>query len=187
MIKSLATDDTVQVMMNLYREFFDNPDSSGYDAPIIKYHKNVIGPWDHSPNGGDTGVEYEARMTPTQLSENLGFIQRIPFLFNNHRRIDGLNPWASPKAFVANDENTPFLTNLNLHWHQLAGVHAIIRKCFAEKPSPNICAGVLISDEVGLGKTYQAATVIAFLADAALRQKTTVHVIPPILSKFHPL
>ncbi|KJA17089.1 hypothetical protein HYPSUDRAFT_206460 [Hypholoma sublateritium FD-334 SS-4] len=181
MIKSLATDDNVQAIMNMYREFFDNPETSGNDAPIIEYHQNVLGPLEQSANGGDTGVEYEARMSPTQLAENLGFIQGIPFSFNNHRRIDGLNPWTSPQAFVENEENIPFLLNLDLHWHQLVGVHAIIRRCFSEKPSLNRCTGVLVSDEVGLGKTYQAATVVAFLADAAIRQIAIVQVIPPIL------
>ena len=182
MIKSLATDENVQAILNMYREFFDRPDSSAGEAPIIEHHRNTLGPVEQSINDGDTGVEYEARMTPTQLAENLGFIQDIPFLFNNHRRLDGLNPWASPLAFIENEENIPFLANLDLHWHQLAGVHAIIRKCFTEKPTPNLCTGVLVSDEVGLGKTYQAATVIAFLADAAMRQKAVVNVIPPILS-----
>ena len=123
-------------------------------------------------------------MSPTQLAENLGLIDGVPLLFNNFRRVDGLNPWKSPEAFVENDENTPFLMDLNLHWHQLVGVHAVIRKCFTKEPSPNFCTGVLISDEVGLGKTYQAATVIAFLADAALRQIATVQVIPPILREW---
>ncbi|KJA15384.1 hypothetical protein HYPSUDRAFT_207935 [Hypholoma sublateritium FD-334 SS-4] len=181
MIKSLATDDNVQAIMNMYREFFDNPQNSQNDNPVIEYHRNELGPLEQSLNGGDTGVEYEARMSPTQLAENLGFFQDIPLLFNNHRRMDGLNPWTSPAAFVENAQNIPFLVNLDFHWHQLAGVHAVIRICFAEKPSPNLCTGVLISDEVGLGKTYQAATVIAFLADAAMRQKATVHVMPPIL------
>ncbi|KJA20680.1 hypothetical protein HYPSUDRAFT_203649 [Hypholoma sublateritium FD-334 SS-4] len=181
MIKSLATDDNVQAIMNMYREFFDNPQNSQNDTPIIEYHRNDLDPLEQSVNGGDTGVEYEAGMTPTQLAENLGFIQNIPFLFNNHRRVDGVNPWTSPAAFIENAANIPFLVNLDLHWHQLAGVHAVIRTCFAEKPSPNLCTGVLISDEVGLGKTYQAATVIAFLADAAMRQIATVYVMPPIL------
>lgn len=183
MIKSLATDDTVQAIMNMYREFFDNPETSGNDAPIIDYHRNVLGPLEQSANGGDTGVEYEAGMSPTQLAENLGFVQGIPFMFNNHRRVDGLNSWTSPTAFIENDENIPFLVNLDLHWHQLVAVHAIIRKCFAETPSSDLCTGVLVSDEVGLGKTYQAATVIAVLADAAMRQIAVVHVVPPILSK----
>lgn len=183
MIKSLATDDNVQAIMNMHREFFDDPQNSQTDTPIIEYHQNDLGRLEQSFNGGDTGVEYEAGMSPTQLAENLGFIQDIPFLFNNHRRVDGVNPWASPAAFVEDAENIPFLVNLDFHWYQLACVHAIIRICFAEQPSPNLCTGVLISDEVGLGKTYQAATVIAFLADAAMRQIATVHVMPPILSK----
>ena len=182
MIKSLATDDGVQAIMDMYREFFANPETSGNDAPIIEYHRNVLGPLEKSANSGDTGVEYEAQMTPTQLGENLGFVQGIPLLFNDLRRTDGLNPWKSPEAFTKTSENLPFLMNLDLHWHQLVGVHAIIRKCFAKQPSPDLCTGVLISDEVGLGKTYQAATVIAFLADAAMRQKATL-AMPPILSE----
>ena len=182
MIKSLATDDGVQAIMNMYCEFFPNPEMSGNDSPIIEYHRNSLAPLEQLSNSGDIGVEYEAQMTPTQLAENLGFVEGIPLLFNDLRRIDGLNPWKSPEAFTDTPENLPFLMNLTLHWHQLVGVHAIIRKCFAEQPSPDLCTGVLVSDEVGLGKTYQAATVIAFLADAAMRQKANL-AMPPILSE----
>lgn len=166
----------------MYRDFFRDPETSCNDAPVIEYHRNIPIPLDTSPDGGDAGVEQEARMDPTQLAENLGFVEGIPFLFNNHRRVDGLNSWQNAPAFVQNDENIPFLMDLDLHWHQLAAVRAIVRVCFAALPSRDRCVGVLISDEVGLGKTYQAATAIAFLADATLRQVAGVRM-PPILSK----
>ena len=42
---------------------------------------------------------------------------------------------------------------------------------FDEKPAPGKCLGVLIADEVGLGKTFQAATAIAFFLDVVIRQE----------------
>ena len=167
----------------MYREFFLNPDDSANDVPVIEYHKNNLSTLNHLSDGRDTGVEFEAAMNPTQLAENLGFVEGIPLLFNDFRRSDGLDPWTCPDAFINNAENSQFLSNLNLHWHQLAGVHATVRKCLQEQPSLDPYIGVLISDEVGLGKTYQAATFIAFLADAVMRQKTAVQIIPPILRK----
>lgn len=59
----------------------------------------------------------------------------------------------------------------DLHWHRLPGLHAAIRASFAPRASLNRFVEDIISDEVGLGKTYAAAAVIAFQADAALRQK----------------
>jgi hypothetical protein len=62
---------------------------------------------------------------------------------------------------------TPFVP----HWHQLAGAHAIIRKVFASESNKDACTGMLIADDVGLGKTCLATLVIAFLADAVLCQR----------------
>jgi TATA-binding protein-associated factor len=77
---------------------------------------------------------------------------------------------------------------LALHWHQLAGVHAIMRMNFTKNPvSSDHRCGMLIADEVGLGKTFQAATTIAFLSDLVMCQKLSQSqpvTFPPIIRKF---
>ncbi|PPR01683.1 hypothetical protein CVT26_013098, partial [Gymnopilus dilepis] len=71
-----------------------------------------------------------------------------------------------------------------LHWHQVAGVHSIIRNIFYPNPHPDNITGMLVADEVGLGKTCQAICVILFLVTAVLRQKKKFE--PPPLLKIRP-
>lgn len=64
--------------------------------------------------------------------------------------------------------------NSDISWHRLPGIHAVLRARFRQHTSLDCCKDVVISNEVGLAKTYQAACVMAFLADAADRQKEAV-------------
>ena len=174
----------MQDLIDLYIDYFKGPANDAGDVPVVEHYEYTPNPYGLEECTTDTGVQNEAGMSPKKLAFELGFLNDIPLLFQNDRRVDGLNEWANPEAFEqSNASNASMLTPLELHWHQLAGVHAIIRTCFTKDPSPTHCTGVLIADEVGLGKTYQAATVIAFLADAALRQKAAIQTMPPILSK----
>lgn len=182
MLMSLATEKAVQDVILLYHEHFDNPSNVADDVPILEPQQALENPFGAPVDSADMGVEYEAKMTPAQLGANLGFINGLPLLFNRLRRTDGLTTWTSPEVFRYKGKAPAEIENLELHWHQLAGVHAIIRMCFGEKPSSGHCIGVLVADEVGLGKTYQSATVIAFLADSVLRQKEGLNV-PPLLSE----
>lgn len=78
------------------------------------------------------------------------------------------------------------MERLYLHWHQLCGVHAVVRINFTETPAPNRCCGVLIADDVGLGKTFQAAATIAFLSELYMRQmlrRSKSVPLPPIIGK----
>ncbi|KAF9470636.1 hypothetical protein BDN70DRAFT_901952, partial [Pholiota conissans] len=183
MLKSLSTEEDVQDIISLYREHFDNPAISPDDIPLIDRDPIVKIPFGPPVEGADPGTEVEAKMSSKKLAISLGFLRRtpIPLLFNDIRHLDGLNYWTNAEAFVMEDRNhlPKSIVKLRLHWHQLAGVHAIIRACFTEEPDRDHCTGVLVADEVGLGKTYQAATVIAFLAEAAIRQDDLI--VAPIL------
>jgi len=50
-----------------------------------------------------------------------------------------------------------------LHYHQLAGVHAVIRKVFSNKPTEGPCPGILLADEVGLEKMAMAISLMALV------------------------
>lgn len=50
---------------------------------------------------------------------------------------------------------------------------------FTAGPDSTCPCSALIADEVGLGKTFQAATVIAFLCDIVMRQKMSQ--MPPLI------
>lgn len=185
MLKALATEKNVQDVVLLYREHFDNPQNTAEDVPILQRHQPHKNPYSTPVDGADTGAEHEAKMTRIQLGSSLGFLTRRPLLFNVCRHKAGLTTWMSPDAFALTGEEKELpshLESLRLHWHQLSGVHAIIRMIFTPEPERDHCTGVLVADEVGLGKTYQSATVIAFLADTYNRQRGG-YAPPPLLGR----
>jgi TATA-binding protein-associated factor len=53
---------------------------------------------------------------------------------------------------------------------------------FTPETAPSHCTGVLLADEVGLGKTFQACTVIGFLGELAVRQLKKL-TLPPIIGR----
>lgn len=134
----------------------------------------------------DLGVEAEASKTPEALALSLGFtLNHLPLLFKSHRHKSGLNSWdpMNDELFIpAAASHNADMEPISLHWHQLAGVHAIVRNNFSDQPESILPCGALVADEVGLGKTFQAATVIAFLADVVMRQKLGKP-LPPIIVK----
>ncbi|KAJ3497670.1 hypothetical protein NLJ89_g10318 [Agrocybe chaxingu] len=177
---SLASEEDVADVIALYREYFDTLDTDENDALEIQ-HPAFKFTFSQHVEDADPGVEVESAMTPEELAANLGFINGLPLLFNTHRHTGGLTPWTAPDAFEeANMRDNPLFVPIALHWHQAAGVHAQIRMIFSKASSPGRCTGALVADEVGLGKTFQAAALIASLADMVLRQ-TTGTPLPPII------
>lgn len=168
-------------IINLYLDFFSNVSSDV--GPIIDAPRIFI-PFGDPVDGADAGTEVEAKMSLDELAFNLGFKGGLPLLFNTHRHRGGSTPWAPepPNCFDLNGPLHSDLDLIKLHWHQLAGVHAIIRKNFTSEPAKGRCTGILLADEVGLGKTFQAATVIAFMSDLVLRQSHNFP-LPPMIGK----
>ncbi|KAF8166505.1 hypothetical protein BJ912DRAFT_1067891 [Pholiota molesta] len=148
MLKSLATEKAVQDVILLYREHFDNPSNVADDMPILESPQTLKNLFGTPVDGADIGAEFEAQMSPDLLAASLGFIKRdgqpggLPLLFNESRRTDGLTAWSNPEAFKYKGDKAPIeLEPLALHWHQLAGVHAIIRTCFTKTADPSIVQG----------------------------------------------
>lgn len=136
-------------------------------------------------DGEDLGVEGEAQMSLHSLNKALDFLNGLPFIFNKHRHIHGLNAWDDADHFdtsstVYNEKN---LVPNALHWHQLSGIHAVLRKLFTETSSPDNPLGILLADEVGLGKTALAISIIAFFSHVHWLIKKT-KALPPIISEF---
>jgi hypothetical protein len=182
MLQSLASEEDVADIINMYRECF-NPlagDSSQLEDQVSSFSFK----FGTRSDGADLGTEVESTMDPRRLSRNLGFVNNIPILFNTHRHVDGVTPWDDPSAFQNLDRKTgqAFVPN-ELRWHQLAGVHAILRRLLSEKPS-RARPGILVADEVGLGKTLQSLAAIAWLTECVGRQSHEGgSPLPPILSK----
>jgi SNF2 family DNA or RNA helicase len=180
-LKQLATEEDVSDLINLYHEYFDQ-DLEEEDEPPIS---DAL-PENQKLNncGGDFGMEEESGMTPSSLAISLGYRSGIPATFNPIRDRSGLTPWDDPTPFsnLKLDALPDNLTQIRLHWHQLAGTHSIMRSILSPNPNPSSVLGILIADEVGLGKTAQAISVIAFFMQAVFLQKTK-RKLPRILSK----
>ena len=134
--------------------------------------------------GGDFGMEEEAQMTAPSLALSLGYRTGIPLSFNPIHDRSGLTPWDDPIRFsnLTMDNLPDNLSQLRLHWHQLAGNHSIMRSILSPVPDPSHILGILVADEVGLGKTAQALAVIAFFMQAVFLQETN-RPLPRILGK----
>ena len=179
-LQHLASEEDVSDVLNLYHEYFDQ-DFEDEEPPISDAH-----PEQQKLNdcGGDFGMEEEAKMTPASLALSLGYRTGLPPSFNVVRDRSGLTPWDKPDVFsrVNIDSLPDNLTKLRLHWHQLAGNHSIIRSVLSKVPDSSHVIGVLVADEVGLGKTAQAIAVLAFFMQAVFLQEAKKK-LPRILCK----
>lgn len=177
--KNLATKEELNQLMQLYIEYFSSVDDDDH-IPVLSMEPALdFGLTDVV--GGDLGMGVECKMNPDQLATRLGFLkQRLPLQFNHYRH-RSLTPWDMPQIFTPSSKHDS-LDPLKLHWHQLAGVHSIIRQKFTKKPTSDQCLGMILCDEVGLGKTGLALATIAFLSQCVLIQ-TKGGTLPKILGK----
>lgn len=172
-LKALASEEDVADIVSLYTEFFAGPDPRD-SVDLQEQVPDVSFRFGEGVNGTDPGVEMEMSLTPDQLNVNLGWINGRSFFFNHHRHRAGLSAWDPANAhlygatYAAACED---MDELTLHWHQRVGVHSMVRMIFKPNPDPKALTGVLVADEVGLGKSFQAVGLIAFLSEAVVRQE----------------
>lgn len=131
---------------------------------------------------GDLGMEVEEKLNPEVLSNRIGFRNGLAHQFNRHRHKAGLSIWDYPPLFREIGSEDPNFSPLRLHWHQLAGVHSVARNIFSQTPRQPHFTGMLIADEVGLGKTLLALSIIGFLNQVFSLQERKLD-LPPVLRK----
>lgn len=125
-------------------------------------------------------------MSYKQLCASLGLDKRgRPFLFAKVRHVEGLTAWTKEgqahfKRYEKGKTADGLFKEIRMHWHQLSGAHAVLRKLFTPEKDPSNVPGMLIADEVGLGKSFLAILVIAFLVELGMRLQTNVGP-PPII------
>lgn len=170
-------------IINTYADFFN--DITAEDSGPIIDPLPILIPFADQVDGMDAGMEVEGTMSPEQLGSNLGFKEGLPLLFNTHRHKGGLTAWDEypPNTFDVDGPLADDLEQLRLHWHQLAAIHSMMRKNFLEDRSEDRPPGILVADEVGLGKTFQAAAMIAFMTDVVTRQEAG-YPLPPLIGMF---
>ncbi|KAJ3560425.1 hypothetical protein NP233_g10845 [Leucocoprinus birnbaumii] len=173
-LATLATQEDVTDLWNLYHDYFEANVLGDEEQPLAALPTAM-----QELPAGDIGMEMEATMKFDTLAQRLGLYTGLPPVFNTHRHRSGISPWDDANVFEQAPTPTE-LSPLSLHWHQLAGVHSIVRRCFVNEKDPHLCKGVLVADEVGLGKTTQAITFIAFLNQCIHSQDNNLP-LPPIL------
>lgn len=179
--KTLAAKEDVANLLSLLETHFapdgELPEVIG--SPPIPFPQLPV-------DGADLGTEYEAGMSYAQLCSSLGLDQcGRPFLFAKVRHVEGLTAWTKEGAALHARHakgKTPaaMFKDIRMHWHQLSGAHAIIRKLFSAQKEPSNVPGMLIADEVGLGKSFLSILLIAFFVELGMRKATKV-TLPPII------
>ncbi|KAJ4463203.1 P-loop containing nucleoside triphosphate hydrolase protein [Lentinula lateritia] len=183
--KELATAGDLRDLTDIYQQYFQPPEDDDDRRPLIDQTVHLSFNF-RDVQQGDLGMEVESDMSPEMLATSLGFLrQALPHQFNTLRAMNGITPWDKATQFETEADNHQNLLPLSLHWHQLAGIHSIARSVFTKTAVPDHCTGVLVADEVGLGKTAQSLSFIAFLNQAIMIQKhKQPSKLPPILKTF---
>lgn len=182
---SLASEEDVAEVITLYQDLFRNEEPVDYDNLNHQLGLDV----DFTGNEVDPGITVERNMSAEQLAADLGFVSGRPILFNAYRHCSGsLNAWQptdtnTPERYNKEDNNDTEMVPLNLHWHQLCGIHAIVRQTFSENPTKGFI-GTGNFDQVGIGKSYQALGYCGFLMDNVQRQNEEVELAPILRAYF---
>ncbi|KAF9441652.1 hypothetical protein P691DRAFT_683240 [Macrolepiota fuliginosa MF-IS2] len=176
-LKDLATEEDVTDLLSVYHEYFEAHVEDEDEPPITDElpEKKEL-----NNSGGDFGMEAEQKLSFSSLSCKLGFRNGLPAQFNLFRHRSGISPWDDEKAFKFAGPVPVELLPIRFYWHQLAAIHSITRSVFTEEKDGNHTMGVLIGDEVGLGKTAQAIGMLAFMNQLIFLQRRELQ-LPPII------
>ncbi|KAJ8586214.1 hypothetical protein M405DRAFT_864785 [Rhizopogon salebrosus TDB-379] len=118
--------------------------------------------WDDSD---DQGVQLFRHLDDDALNRLLRFPEGRPTLFAEYRSKTGKCSWdadAAPRFVKGNDDMQP----LALLWHQRVGIASIVDKVWLPQATSLDLPGILIADDVGVGKTGLAMGILAFIMDA---------------------
>lgn len=146
----------------------------------------------------DLGVEKECKMALEELKKSLGLpTGKGSFPLISKWRLDSLyTPWEkNGKDMIKNAEQDvakgkPLpekVAEMDLRWHQYCAIHSWVRMNFKttveKSDNGNLMKpeGVLLADEVGLGKTPTVFGIIAFL-DLVAEALDGGHALPKILT-----
>jgi hypothetical protein len=161
---SLVAAGDVEEIWALYVQLFETEPGS-LEAPQDEEDIENSGRAAWLADSEDLGVDGWREMDNDKLNHLLQFPGGKPALFAEYRSKTGLCAWdeASASKFVEDNED---MEPLALLWHQRVGVAAMVDKIWSAKKSDDEVPGILIADEVGVGKTALTMGFIAFLIDA---------------------
>ncbi|KAJ8581744.1 hypothetical protein M405DRAFT_846837 [Rhizopogon salebrosus TDB-379] len=175
---SLAAAGDVDEIWTLYTQLF-TVDSTPTHALQINLNdeedlcQNHM--WDDSD---DLGVDLFRSMDENTLNYLLQFPDGCPALFSGFRSKSGKSAW-DPMLAMAFVKNNPDMQPLSLLWHQTVGIASIVNKIWLCKENTDMLPGILIADEVGVGKTALSMGTIAVMMDAYWAQEFTAGRVKP--------
>ncbi|KAM6488893.1 P-loop containing nucleoside triphosphate hydrolase protein [Amanita muscaria] len=152
----LADESAVQQIISLYMDFFRREDEElTLDGDTAREL------WDDACNdSGDMGVTDMKMKTEEELCNLLSFQHGRPINWNAFcSESKAVTAWDQTDNAGNFETGGVGMTELRLLWHQLVGVAAMADKAWQTKAP----FGILLADEVGVGKTAQVMAFISFL------------------------
>lgn len=122
----------------------------------------------------DLGVKKWARMPITELMNTLGFLNSRPALFAL---------WTA--RYEPHADSPQINEPIHLMWHQAVAVAAMSEQFWTQRPVPGGAGvpGVLLADNVGLGKTVEILALIAMVVQTRKSETHTDGVRAPIIGE----
>ncbi|KAG7441287.1 uncharacterized protein BT62DRAFT_1011878 [Guyanagaster necrorhizus] len=153
--------------------------------PGLPSHPGLIG-WEKWKECGDLGVESWSKTTDKVLAEMLRWDNGCPDEFNPFINTSLTDYWENPdyaaKIPPGGDEDNEVM---NIMWHQIVGITAMVNMLWTTKLDDDGVPGILLADEVGLGKTAQMMGLLAFIISCYRAQKLSKE-LPPVLGEYGP-
>jgi SNF2 family DNA or RNA helicase len=178
----LADEQEVQNTINMYLDYFSRPDDQSFNIEDL----NAGMLWKDSGDG-DMGVDEMKKKSTQELCVLLGFQDGRPFMWNGFRSLGNIqSAWDTTNQsellqFADGGDDMELLTLL---WHQLVGVASMASKVWLKDESEKTF-GILLADDVGVGKTAQVMAFIA-LVQLVYESEKRGEPLPPLLSESSP-
>lgn len=157
-----TNDADVDVIWSVYVQFFRviQPEA---DVPCLDLNDTIRE--DTWAACSDLDVGCFQHLDDNALNNLLHFPEGRPSLFAHFRSISRKCAWdeALEKDFV---KDNPDMLPVALQWHQRVGVAALVHKFWEVEKHPGGVPGVLLADDVGVGKTALIMGMIAFIIHA---------------------
>jgi hypothetical protein len=184
LLANIATQEEVNELLALYQSHFDSiQDAYNVDPATTEQLSEKPQPDDAMNEAlGDLGTEEESDKTSQELAASLHFPNQRPIQFNEKKfKYSTLDLWEPENRQITGD-----MEDVTLVWAQLAGVSAMVRKSFYEKPRTTTAPGILLADTMGMGKSAMVMAFLAFIMQVQFALKENAS-LPPIVGKSHPV
>lgn len=170
----MVTEEEIAQVLSRYQKFLQTLEGVSEEeeeeltSPPEEDHSNLI-----EELGTDLGMTAEVGKSQDVLLKDLGLTGSVlPLMRKARHRLPYLlwtaklsEPDARQKQQQVEETTGPLPDDwepLRLKYHQIAGVHSILHRLTASS-NQTLKEGILIADEVGVGKTAQALASIAML------------------------